>query len=52
MVKEELAFLTRIYNTLLDVSTRGDDTIIMGDCLKSLRNFILTEKDKLDKEEE
>ena len=33
--------LILIYNTLLGVSTRGEDTIIMSDCIKSLRSVIL-----------
>ncbi len=41
---EELELLTRIYNTLLLVSTKGEDTIIMGDCLKALQNFVVTKK--------
>ena len=40
----DLEFLTRLYNTLLLINTRGEDTIIMGDCLKSLQNFVLTKK--------
>lgn len=33
--------LILIYNTLLGVSTKGEDTIIMSDCIKSLRSVIL-----------
>lgn len=32
--------LANIYNALLLVNTKGEDTIIMGDCLKALRNII------------
>ena len=40
----DLELLTRIYNTLLLVNTRGEDTMIMGECLKTLQNFVLTKK--------
>ena len=32
--------LIKIYNTLLMVSTRGEDTIIMSQCLNALREFL------------
>lgn len=32
--------LTRIYNTLLLIRTNGEDTMIMGDCLKALKEWI------------
>lgn len=48
MTMEKLEMLSRIYNTLLTVSTKGDDTMIMGDCLKAFRQFILTEKENID----
>jgi hypothetical protein len=32
----DLEFLTRLYNTLLLINTKGEDTIMMGECLKSL----------------
>lgn len=40
----DLEFLTRLYNTLLLINTKGEDTIMMGECLKSLQNFVLTKK--------
>ena len=43
----DLELLTRIYNTLLLVNTRGEDTMIMGECLKTLQNFILAKKQEL-----
>lgn len=41
MDKETREKLILIYNTLLGVSTKGEDTIIMSDCIKSLRSVIL-----------
>ena len=43
----DLELLTRIYNTLLLVNTKGEDTMIMGECLKTLQNFILAKKQEL-----
>lgn len=43
----DLELLVRIYNTLLLVNTKGEDTMIMGDCLKSLQNFVLTKKQEI-----
>ena len=33
--------LIKIYNTLLTVSTRGEDTLTMAECLKALRQTIM-----------
>ena len=43
----DLELLTRIYNTLLLVNTKGEDTMVMGECLKTLQNFILTKKQEV-----
>lgn len=43
----DLELLTRIYNTLLLVNTKGEDTMIMGECLKTLQSFVLTKKQDL-----
>lgn len=47
----DLEFLTRLYNTLLLVSTKGEDTIVMGDCLKSLQNFVFTKQQEIANEQ-
>ena len=41
ITKEQLTQFSRIYNTLLQVNTRGEDTMIMGDCLRALQKVIL-----------
>ena len=46
----DLELLTRIYNTLLLVNTKGEDTLTMADCLRALRNFILTNQSKEEEE--
>ena len=32
--------LKALYNTLCQIETKGDNTMIMGDCLKFVREFI------------
>lgn len=43
----DLELLTRVYNTLLLVNTKGEDTMIMGECLRALQDFILTKKQEI-----
>lgn len=33
--------LIKVYNTLLLVNTRGEDTVVMGQCLSSFKNVLL-----------
>ena len=47
----DLELLTRIYNTLLLVNTKGEDTIVMGECLKTLQNFVLAKKQEFTNEQ-
>lgn len=32
--------LTRIYNTLLLINTKGDDTLVMADCIRAFKQEI------------
>lgn len=48
MTYEKLETLSRIYNTLLLINTKGEDTMIMGDCLRAMQNFILIEQKNLE----
>lgn len=41
ITKEQLTQFSRIYNTLLQINTHGEDTMIMGDCLRALQRLIL-----------
>lgn len=41
ITKEQLTQLSRIYNTFLQINTKGEDTIIMGDCLRAFQKVIL-----------
>lgn len=43
MTYEKLEILSRIYNTLLLINTKGEDTLIMADCLRGLKEFITNE---------
>lgn len=36
--------LTRLYNTLVLIETKGDSTKTMADCLRFLEHLIATEK--------
>ena len=33
--------LIQIYNTLTTISTKGEDTLTMADCLRALRQYIM-----------
>lgn len=45
MKKEELVFLNQIQNTLELISTKGEDTLLMADCLRALKHFIQQQKE-------
>ena len=38
--------LTKLYNTLLTVDTKGESTIVMADCLRFLKQIIVYEEPK------
>lgn len=40
MSEKQVTNLTQLYNTLLLISTRGEDTMIMAECLKALQGII------------
>lgn len=40
MTQQEQQYLTQIKNTLMEVSTKGQDTILMSECLKALTSLI------------
>lgn len=52
MNEQELKQLGKIYNTLTLISTKGDDTITMAECLKALRVLYQEMKNKPIIEEE
>ena len=40
MSEKHVTNLTQLYNTLLLISTRGEDTMIMAECIKALQQII------------
>lgn len=40
MTQNHLENLIRVYNALLGVSTKGEDTVIMGQCLAVMRETL------------
>ena len=46
MQQEDLILLTQIYNTLGLVNTSGENTIVMGDCLKAFKQFLLAKQEE------
>ena len=37
---EQFVQLTRIYNTILTIETKGENTLIMADCVRALQELI------------
>ena len=48
MTYEKLEALSRIYNTLLLINTKGEDTLVMADCLNAMRAFVTNEQKELE----
>lgn len=40
-MQEHIDQLIKVYNTLFGVNTRGEDTIIMGQCLTAMRDSLV-----------
>ena len=40
ITREQLEQLTRIYNTMLSIDTKGEATLIMADCLRALQQVV------------
>ena len=40
ITREQVELLSRIYNTMLNIGTKGEDTLIMADCLRALEQVI------------
>ena len=40
MTKEQITTLSQIYNTLLLVETKGENTLIIAECIKALQGVI------------
>ena len=40
VTQEQLVQLSRIYNTLMTIETKGENTIVMGDCLRAFQQSV------------
>ena len=40
ITKEQVEQLTRIYNTMLEIRTKGEDTLVMAECLRALEQVV------------
>lgn len=40
-MQEYIDQLIKVYNTLFNISTKGEDTIIMGQCLTVMRDSLM-----------
>ena len=40
-MQEHIDQLIKVYNTLLSISTKGEDTIVMGHCLSTMRESLV-----------
>jgi len=40
ITQEQLIQLSRIYNTLLTVETKGENSLIISDCIRALQQLI------------
>ena len=45
-------YLDRIYNTLFEISTKGEDTLIMADCIKAFKDILTQFKENKPVEKE
>jgi len=41
MNQEKISMLARIYNTLMTINTKGEDTLTMAECLKAFQQVII-----------
>lgn len=44
ITQEQLEQLIRIYNTMLEISTKGESTLVMADCLRALEQTVMNIK--------
>lgn len=40
MTKSEQTYLQQIQNTLMEISVKGNDTLLMSECLKAMQSLI------------
>ena len=42
MSNDKIVFLNQLYNTFCLIHTKGEDSLIMADCLRAFQNFLTT----------
>lgn len=47
MTNEQLQQLARVYNTLLTITTKGEDTVVMADCIRAFQQVLLDIRDSM-----
>ena len=47
MTNEQLQQLARVYNTLLTINTKGEDTVVMADCIRAFQQALLEIRDAM-----
>lgn len=47
MTNEQLQQLARVYNTLLTITTKGEDTVVMADCIRAFQQVLLEIRDAM-----
>lgn len=50
MDTQSLQILVNIHNALFNISTKGEDTLIMAECLNTLKSFIYNQQEKINNE--
>ncbi len=50
MTQEHLIGMIQIYNTFTTISTKGEDTLTMADCLRAFRSLIEDLQEELKKD--
>ena len=51
MDKQDLVFLTDLYNILRTITTSDRNTILMGKCLEALGDFLVTKQQEIKEQE-
>lgn len=46
-MQEHVDQLIRVYNTLLGISTKGEDTVMMGQCLSAMKDSLVAIQENL-----
>ena len=50
MDMQSLQILVNVHNALLSISTKGEDTLTMAQCLNTLKSFIYNQQEKINNE--